>query len=142
MQFNKRTGFSDNIRWTDTQFFLFYLEYAATDDGWFLADKDLGKVDGDSSCMLVGGCRVRLLMRRNYCTLDWRRFGLRMIAMLLHPSCAECLLVDIGSRAPVPLLSLRVSPQWLSGLRWLWRPRSCRVSVGVSFSYEYVIKTH
>ena len=26
-----------------------------------------------SSCMLVGGCRVRFLMRRPYCTLDCRR---------------------------------------------------------------------
>ena len=35
-----------------------------------------------SFCMLVGGCRVRFLMRRFYCTLDRRRFGLRMIRML------------------------------------------------------------
>ena len=42
-----------------------------------------------SSCMLVGGCRDRFLMRTLYCTLDRRRFGLRMIKMLLVLS-ASC----------------------------------------------------
>ena len=32
-------------------------------------------------CTLVGGCRVRFLMRTPYCTLDRRRFGMRMIVM-------------------------------------------------------------
>ena len=36
-----------------------------------------------NSCMLVGGCRDQFLMRTPYCTLDRRRFGLRMIWMLL-----------------------------------------------------------
>ena len=46
------------------------------DDGRFLADEDLGRW-GVTSCILVGGCRVRFLMRRPYCTLDRPRFGLR-----------------------------------------------------------------
>ena len=33
--------------------------------------------------MLAGGRRVRFLMRRPYCTLERRRFGLRIIWMLL-----------------------------------------------------------
>ena len=33
--------------------------------------------------MLAGGHRIRLLMRRPYCTLERRRFGLRIIWMLL-----------------------------------------------------------
>ena len=46
----------------------------------------VGKVD-DQFCMLVDGCRVRVLMRRPYCTLDRRRFGLRMIGMVLALPC-------------------------------------------------------
>ena len=34
-------------------------------------------------CTLIGGCRDRFLLRTPYCTLDRRRFGLRMIGMLL-----------------------------------------------------------
>ena len=36
-----------------------------------------------SSCMLAGGCRVRFLTCTPYCTLDRRRFGMRMVRMLL-----------------------------------------------------------
>ena len=36
-----------------------------------------------SSCMLVGRCGVRFLMRTPYRTLDRRRFGMRMVGMLL-----------------------------------------------------------
>ena len=35
-----------------------------------------------SSCMLFGGCRVWFSMHRPYCTLDRRRYGLRMMEML------------------------------------------------------------
>ena len=40
----------------------------------------------------------------------------------------------IGSPAPFSLFRLRVSPQWLSGLRQLCRPQNCRFSVRVSVS--------
>ena len=42
-----------------------------------------------NSCMLVGDCIVWFLKRTSYCTLDRRRFGLRMIGMLLALS-ASC----------------------------------------------------
>ena len=42
-----------------------------------------------SSCMLVGGCRVRFLMRKLYCTFNRRSFGLKMIGML-HALSASC----------------------------------------------------
>ena len=42
-----------------------------------------------SSCTLVGGCRDWFLMCTPYCTLDRRRFWLRMIGMLLSLS-ASC----------------------------------------------------
>ena len=41
----------------------------------------VGKIDV-RCCTLVGGSRVRSLMRTPFCTLDRRRFGLRTIAML------------------------------------------------------------
>ena len=34
-----------------------------------------------SFCMIIGGCRVRFLMSRPYCTSDRRKFGLRMIVI-------------------------------------------------------------
>ena len=40
------------------------------------------------SCTLAGGCRDRFLMHTLYCTLDRRRFGLRVVGVLL----ALCLL--------------------------------------------------
>ena len=42
-----------------------------------------------NSCMLVGGCRDRFLMHTPYRTLDRRRFGMRMVGMLLALS-ASC----------------------------------------------------
>ena len=42
-----------------------------------------------SSCMLVGGCRDRFLMRTPSRTLDRQRFGMRMVMMLLGLS-ASC----------------------------------------------------
>ena len=36
-----------------------------------------------NSCTLVGGCRDRFLMRTPYRTLDRRRFGMKMLGMLL-----------------------------------------------------------
>ena len=42
-----------------------------------------------NSCMLTGGCRDQFLMRTLYHTLDRRRFGMRMIGMLLALS-ASC----------------------------------------------------
>ena len=47
-----------------------------------------------SSCMLVVGCRVRLLLRRLYCTFYRQWFRMRMIGMLLALS-ASC---DFPSR--------------------------------------------
>ena len=40
-----------------------------------------------SSWMFVGWCTDRFLMCTPYCTLDRRRFGMRMIGMLLSLSC-------------------------------------------------------
>ena len=57
--------------------------YDCCDDDW-----DSGKVDGQFS-QLVGGSRVRFLMRSPYCTLDRRTFGLRMIELLLALSTAS-----------------------------------------------------
>ena len=51
-----------------------------------MADSSQTKILGRlmvSSSGLNGGCRVRFLMRRPSCILDKRRFGLRMIGMLL-----------------------------------------------------------
>ena len=42
-----------------------------------------------NSCTLVGGCRDRFLMRTLYCTFDRRKFGMRMVGMLLALS-ASC----------------------------------------------------
>ena len=42
-----------------------------------------------SSCMLVGVCRHRFLMRTPYRTLDRRRFRMRMVGLLLAVS-ASC----------------------------------------------------
>ena len=35
-----------------------------------------------NSCTFIGGCRDRFLMRTPYCTLDGRKFWLRIIGML------------------------------------------------------------
>ena len=42
-----------------------------------------------NSCMLVGGCRDRFLMCTPYRTLDRRRFGMRIVGVLLTLS-ASC----------------------------------------------------
>ena len=42
-----------------------------------------------SSSMLVCGCRIWFLMRKSYCSLDRRRFGLRMIGMLYALSTCD-----------------------------------------------------
>ena len=51
-----------------------------------------------SSCMLVGGCKVRFLMHTAYCTLDRRRFGAdddldaaRFFCLLRLSFAASCL---------------------------------------------------
>ena len=50
------------------------------------------------------------------------------IAVGLFHSCLHwVLIVDIAHTTQCHS-RLRVSPQWLSGLRWLWRPQSCRFS--------------
>ena len=62
-----------------------------------------------NSCMLVGGCRDWFLMRTLYRTLDRRRFGMRVVGMLLALS-ASCVF---------PLLlcaSLPRTYNWLSSL--------------------------
>ena len=56
--------------------------WSDSDDSWYLTNKDLGRLMVRFR-MLVGGCRVRFLMCRPYCTLDRRRFGLRMTGRLL-----------------------------------------------------------
>ena len=48
-----------------------------------------------SSGMLAGGCRVRFSMHRPYCTLDGRRFGLRMIGTLLALSASSVYLLRL-----------------------------------------------
>ena len=58
------------------------------DVGWFLADKDSGRLM-ISYCTPVGGCRVGFLMRRPCCFLDRWRFRPRMIGRLLA-SCTSC----------------------------------------------------
>ena len=47
-------------------------------------------------CMLVGGCKDRFLMRTPYRSLDRRRFGMRMVGMLLalSTSCVFPLWLD------------------------------------------------
>ena len=62
-----------------------------------------------NSCMLVGGCRDRFLMRTPYRTLDRRRFGLRMVRILFALS-ASCVF-------PLRLYtSLPRTNNWLSSL--------------------------
>ena len=51
-------------------------------DGWFLTDDELGRMKV-TSCMPNDDCKVWFLMCRPYCTLNRRRFGLRMIGRLL-----------------------------------------------------------
>ena len=67
-------------------------------------------------------------------SLRIRMFGKVDIFLLV---CAKCLKVDISLRAPIPLFRIRISPQWLSRLRWPLRPQSCQFSMGVSFFYSY-----
>ena len=51
-----------------------------------------GKVN---SCTLAGGSRLHFLIRTSHCTLDRRRFGLRMMGMLLALS-ASCVFFLCG----------------------------------------------
>ena len=68
------------------------------DDGWFLADEDFfGRVEVSFS-MLVGGCRVRFLMRTPYCTLD--RSGLSMIRMLIALSAPSVFPLRLHASLP------------------------------------------
>ena len=61
-----------------------------------------------NSCMLIGGCRDLFLMCTPYCTLDRRRFGMRMGGMLAF--CAFCVF-------PLPLYaSLPQIRSWLFSL--------------------------
>ena len=53
-----------------------------------------------SSCMLVGGCRVRFLKRAPCCTVDRRRCALRMIGML-H-ALAACCVFPLRLHASLP----------------------------------------
>ena len=67
--------------------------------------------------------------------IGWRQGGQDVLFwrhMAFPPSFPPALTANSGHQ--LVSFKLRVSPQWLSGLRQLWRPRSCRFSVGVSFS--------
>ena len=71
-----------------------------------------------SSRMLVGGCRVRFLVPRPYCTLDRRRSGLRMIGMLhalsdLH-GCGDY--EAVGFQCPPSSLWLKNLPRRHGGM--------------------------
>ena len=62
-----------------------------------------------SSCTLIGGCRDRFLMPTSYRTLDRRRFGMRMVGMLLALS-ASCVFL---LRFMPPCLELTTGfPHW------------------------------
>ena len=65
-----------------------------------------------SSCMLIGGCRVRFLVRGPYCTLDRRRFRLRMIRRLLAPT-ASCIF-PLWLYASLPIFA---SAYWAHNVR-------------------------
>ena len=54
-----------------------------------------------SSCMLVGGCRNRFLMRTPYCTLDRQRFGMSIVGML--PAVSACCVFHLQLDASLPL---------------------------------------
>ena len=57
-------------------------------EGWWLP----------TSCMLFGGCGVRVFMRRPRCTWDWKGHCLRMIGKLLAPSASRvCPLLHYAS---------------------------------------------
>ena len=72
------------------------------------------------SCTLVGGCRDRFLMRTLYCTLDRRRFGMRMrmVGMLLalSVSCFSHLRLHASLPRTYNWLSSLMSASYL-GLR-------------------------
>ena len=53
-----------------------------------------------NSCTLVGGCRDGFLMRTPYCTLDRRRFGMRMVEMLLALSASCVFLLRLYAFLP------------------------------------------
>ena len=55
-----------------------------------------------SSFMLVGGCRVRFLMHRPSCALDGRRFGLRIIVILLALSASYVFPLRLHASLPEP----------------------------------------
>ena len=76
-------------------------------DSW--QTKILGVLMVSSS--MLGGCGVRFLMRRLYCTLDRRRFGMRMIGML-HALFASCIFL------------LRLHAFLLRTNDWLFSPKN------------------
>ena len=51
-------------------------------------------------CMLVGGCKDRFLMRIPYRSLDRRRFGMRMVGMLLALSASCVFLLRLDASLP------------------------------------------
>ena len=57
-------------------------------------------------CMLVGGFRDWFLMFTPYCTLDRRRFGLRMRGMLLTLSASCTFPLQLHASLPLWLFSL------------------------------------
>ena len=90
-----------------------------------------------SSCALVGGCGGRFLMRTPYCTLDRRRFGMRMIQMLLALSSSCVFPLQLHASLPRTynwLLSLMTAS--CLGLllpRLMADSRLCRLSLQLIF---------
>ena len=73
---NKKVVFFFNMLWCWTRIAVHKHKQAQknkqTDDDWFLADEDSRRLR-DRFCIPVGGCRVRILMRRLYCTTTGRQ---------------------------------------------------------------------
>ena len=84
-----------------------------------------------NSCMLVGGCRDRFLMRTPYRTLDGRRFGMRMVGMLLALS-ASCIF-PLRLHASLPRTSDWLFSLMSAGCLGLGPPAAMKLSLQLIF---------
>ena len=73
----------------------------------------VGKIDVNS-CTPYGGCRGRFLMPSPYCTLNRRRFGVRMVWMLLALSASCVFTLRLHASLPRIQLSFLTDERQLS----------------------------
>ena len=80
---------SSSYIFRELKFYFSAMFHSSRPDSSFLADKDCWEGLMVHPCTLVGGWKDRFLMRTPYCILDRRRFGIRMVGVLLALS-ASC----------------------------------------------------